>query len=271
MKAKSQVMTADGFDRSVAEKMPRMKKLEDPLVQEQEQEVQPLEEAYAEVIQEKRAPEIQTEKRVVFEPPRAAAESDQDLGVLRLIEDLHTQLLASSRAKKALEMDLASYQKTIHQWAQDNKDLRNQLEEAKRELQGFKEIHSESIYLKEENEDALEKIQEFQQELRKLKENLAKATQERDEAMGRVQGLESQLDQSELFKIKGRMKEREASHFSEENRELQSKLEEALAKNVEIDKKYEALKRSFSEVKESLTLLRDSYKKNYYSPSEITD
>jgi len=271
MRAKSLVMTADGFDRSVAEKMPRMKKLEDPLVQEQEEAYQPLEEAYPEVVQEKRSPEIQSEKRVVFEPPKATTESDQDLGVLRLIEDLHTQLLVSSRGKKALEMDLAAYQKTIHQWAQDNKDLRSQLEEAMKELQGFRETHSESIYLKEENEEALDKIQEFQQELRKMKENLAKATQERDEAMGRVQELESQLDHSELVKIKGRMKEREASHFSEENQELQSKLEEALAKNVEIERKHEALKRSFNEVKESLTLLRDSYKKNYYNPSETVD
>ncbi|MDI7259036.1 MAG: hypothetical protein QME90_03835 [Thermodesulfobacteriota bacterium] len=271
MKAKSQVMTADGFDRSVAEKMPRMKKLEEPLLMDQEEEFQPLEEDHPEVIQEKRSPKIQTEKKVIFEPPKAAAESEQDLGVLRLIEDLHTQLLVSSRAKKALEMDLATDQKAIHQLAQDNKGFRNQLEEARKELQGFREAHSESIYLKEENEEALEKIQEFQQELRGMRESLTKTVKERDEALSRIQELESQLNQNELVKIKGRMKEREASHFSEENRGLQSKLEEALAKNVEIERKYETLKRSFNEVKESLTLLRDSYKKNYYHLSETAD
>jgi chromosome segregation ATPase len=272
MKAKTQVLTADGFDRSVAEKMPRMKKLGEPLPQELEGDFQSLEEDHPDMNQGISSPEQPTEKRVIFEPPRAAAaESGQDLDVLRLIEDLHTQLLVSSRAKKALEMDLTSYQKTIHQLAQDNRDLRNQLEIERKELQRFREAHSESIYLKEENEDAFQKIQEFQQELKGNKEDLTKAVRERDEALNRIRELESQMDQNELVKIKGRMKEREASHFHEENRELQSRLEEALAKNTDIGRKYEALRRSFSEVKESLTLLRDSYKKNYYNLSETPD
>ncbi len=272
MKAKTQVLTADGFDRSVAEKMPRMKKTGELLPQELEEDFHPLEEDHADVHQETGAPEQPTEKRVIFEPPRAAtAESGQDLDVLRLIEDLHTQLLVSSRAKKTLEMDLASYRKTIHQLTQDNRDLRNQLEIEKKELQRFREAHSESVYLKEENEDAFQKIQELQQELKGIKENLTRAAGKRDEALSRIQELESQADQNDLVKIKGRMKEREASHFHEENRELQSQLEEALAKNTEIERKYEALRRSFGEVKESLTLLRDSYKKNYYSLPDTPD
>ena len=103
------------------------------------------------------------------------------------------------------------------------------------------------------------------------KEILTKTVREKEEALGRVQDLESQMDQNELVRIKGKMKEREASHFHEESRELQSRLEESLAKNAEIEKKYEALKRSFGEVKESLTLLRDSYKKSYYNLSETPD
>ena len=221
--------------------------------------------------QEVKPQEKPLEKKPIFEPSRAATESIQDLDVLRLIEDLHTQLLVSSRAKKALEMDVASQQKTIHQLAQDNKDLRIQLDAERKELQGFREAHAESIYLKEENEEALQKIQEFQQELKGAKEILTKTVREKEEALGRVQDLESQMDQNELVRIKGKMKEREASHFHEESRELQSRLEESLAKNAEIEKKYEALKRSFGEVKESLTLLRDSYKKSYYNLSETPD
>jgi DNA repair exonuclease SbcCD ATPase subunit len=271
MKIKTQVMTTDGFDRSVAEKMPKMRKSEEPLLQEQEEELRPLEEDRPEVIQEIRLPEKPTEKRAIFEPSRVAIKSGQDLDVFRLIEDLHTQLLVSSRAKKALEMDLTSHQKTTHQFAQDNKDLRTELEAERKELQRFREAHAESIYLKEENEEALQKIREFQQELKSMKENLTKTVRERDEALGRTGELESQMDQNELVKIKGRLNEREASHFHEENRELQSRLEEALAQNAEMERKYEALKRSFNEVKESLTLLRDSYKKNYYNPSGTPD
>jgi len=271
MKIKPQVMTADGFDRSVAEKMPKMRKLEQPLLKEQVEEFEFLEEDRPEVIQEIRPQEKPLEKQVMVEPSRTAVESGQGMDVFRLIEDLHTQLLASGRAKKAFEMDIASQQKTIHQLAQDNKDLRIQLEAEKKELQRFREAHAESIYLKEENEEALRKIHELQQELQGLRDQLTKILREKEEALRRIQELESQMDQNELVRIKGKMKEREALYFHEENKELQFRLEEVLAKNAELEKKYEALKRSFGEVKESLTLLRDSYKKNYYNLSDSPD
>ena len=268
MKLKSQVMPADGFDKNVAEKMPKIRGVEEPFPSGLRGEPQPLEENRTEVIPERESSEKQTERKVVFEPPKRAVEFESDHDVLRLIEDLHTQLLVSSRAKKALEMDLASHQKTVHQLSQDNKDLRNQLENLEKDLQGLRETHSESIYLKEENEEALERIREFQQELRDLKEILAGTTKERDEALNQLHELESQMEQNELHKIKGKMKEREASHFYEENQDLQSKLEEALTQNMELEKKYESLKRSFNEVKESLTFLRDTCKRNYYNLSE---
>ena len=63
-----------------------------------------------------------------------------------------------AQTKRALEMDLSSYQKTIHQLAQDNQELRRQLETLTKEHQSLKEFQSESIYLQEENADALERI-----------------------------------------------------------------------------------------------------------------
>ncbi len=267
-------MTADGFDRSVAEKMPKMKKWEDPLLREQEEVFQPPEEKPHEVVEKVRSSESSekwVEKKAFFDSSKTMRETGQDVDVFRLVEDLHTQLLVSSRTQKALEMDLTAKQKTIQQLAQDNRELRNQLELEKKESQRFREIHAESVYLKEENEEALLKIQELQQELKRTKEHLDKALKEKDEVFNRVHELESQIDQNEVIKIKGKMKEREASHFFEENLELRSRLEEALARNTELENRYHALKRSFNEVKESLTLLRDSYRKNYYSLTEPSE
>jgi len=271
MKPRSQVIMADGFDKNVAEKMPKIRKLEEPLPLNLEIESQPLEDDHHEVIQEMRSAEKQPEKEVIFEPPKRGTETEPNLDVMRLIEDLHGQLLVSGRTKRALEMDITSHQKTIHQLARDNKDLRSQLEEMRKELQRLKEIQSESIYLSEENTDALERIKEFQQELREMNEASARTTQERNEALSRIQDLESQMEQNEVLKIKGKLKEREASHFSEENRELQFKLEETLSQNMDLERKYETLRKSFNEVRESLTLLRDSCKTNYYNLSEIPE
>jgi chromosome segregation ATPase len=267
MKARS--LMVDGFDKNVAEKMPKIKKSEEPLPSGMEDMSQTMVEDRYEMIQEMQPPERQEEKRPIFQPLKT--ETEQTVDVLSLIEDLHAQLLNSSRIKRALEIDLHSYQKTIHQLTQDNQELRSQLESQRKELQNLKESQSESIYLKEENEDALEKIQKLQHELKEMNEALAKTTQERDGALNQIQDLESQLEQNELLQIKGRLKEREASHFYEENQKLQSRLEEALQQNIELERKYGVLRKSFNEVKESLTFLRDSCKKDYYNPSETPE
>jgi chromosome segregation ATPase len=270
MKPRSQVVTADGFDMNVAEKMPKIRKLEEPHILPLE-EPQPLKEDHHELIPEMSSPEKQTERKVIFESPKKGIETEHSLDVLKLIEDLHAQLLASAQTKRALELELTSYKKSIHQLVQDNQELRRQWETLNREHQKLKELQSESIYLQEEHADALERIKEFQQELREMRETLTKATQEKEEAFDRIRDLESQMEQSEVIKIKGKLKEREASIFSEEIRELQSKLEEALAQNMDLERKYETLKKSFSEVRESLTFLRDSCKASYYNVSESAE
>jgi DNA repair exonuclease SbcCD ATPase subunit len=251
--------------------MPKIKKLEETFPSDAESVLQPVNQDPYRIIHEAGSSERQEEKgqeekTIAFQPPKA--EMEQTVDVLKLIEDLHTQLLVSGRIKKALEMDLHSYQKTVHQLTQDNQDLRNQLENQRKEFQNLKEFQSESTYLKEENEDALERIQGLQQELKEMNEALTKSIQERDGALSRIQDLESQLEQNELLQIKGRLKEREASHFYEESQKLQSQLEKTLSQNLDLERKYEVLKRSFNEVKESLTLLRDSCRKDYYNLSE---
>lgn len=264
MKFRGQTITGDGFDKIVAEKMPKIKQQEEPSPSDHKVEFQELHEFHQDI----RPLEKRTEMKIKLSSSKERIEGEQNLDVLGLIEDLHAQLLASSRTKKALEMDLSSSQKTIHQFAQDNKELRSHQEALRKEIQGLKEIQSESTYLMEENTDALDKIREFQQELKTMKESLVKTVQEKKDALDRIRELESQLEQNDLFKIKGRLKEREASHLSEENRDLQSRLEEALTQNMELQGKHEALKKSFNEVKESLTLLRDACKSNYYNLSE---
>ncbi len=268
MKPRSQVVTADGFDTNVAEKMPKIKKLEEPLPSPVEAEPQTLTEDPFKPVPEMRIPERQTERKVIFESPKKGVGAEQGLDVLKLIEDLHAQLLASAQTKRALELDLTSYKKSIQQLAQDNQELRRQVETLNREHQRLKESQSESIYLQEENADALQRIKALQQELREMKEVLASATREREEAFDRIRDLESQIEQSEVVKIRGKLKEREASLFSEENRELQSRLEEALTLNKDLEAKYETLRKSFNEVRESLTFLRDSCKASYYNLSE---
>lgn len=259
MKARSELLEGDGFDKNVAEKMPKMKKLEQPFQATIEKD-QLLEREASEKITEEHV-----EKETIFEIPKRDVLLDQNGEIKRLIEDLHTQLLVYAQTKKALEMDLKTREKTIHLLTKDNQNLRQEIEELNNELKRLREIQTEWIYLKEENIDALERIQKFQQELKGLKEALDETTKQRDEALLRIKELESKLEGEELLKIKGKLKERELVYLSEENQRLQSKLDEAISRNTDLEEKYNTLKKSFNEVKESLTLLRDSCKKDYYN------
>lgn len=271
MKVKSQMIADDGFDKNVAEKMPKVKRQEEFSPRDLEAAIHPLEDDQAGMIQEVRSLEKEVEKEVVLPPPKSSPETDKSSDVSRLIEDLHTQLLALGRTKRGLETDLASNQNINHRLAQDNRELRDRLENLSREIEKLKEIQAESTYLKEENADALERIQEFQQELRTIKETLELTARERNEAQSRIHDLESQIQQSEILRVKGRLKEREASHFAEENEELRARLEEILAQNTDLERKYANMRKAFNEVRESLTLLRDSCKANYYNLSETSE
>jgi chromosome segregation ATPase len=271
MKARGQFVVGngfDGFDKNVAEKMPKIRKEEEgPPVPPVSEETSPAHEASRRI----EVPEKPAEKKAISPPPSDERVGEGEREVLKLIEDLHGQLLVSNRTKRALEIDLVSSQKTIRQLAGENKALEVRVEGLKKELQRSAEIESELAYLEEENEDALGRITAFQGELRGVKEALAKATGERDQALAQIKLLEAKIEQNDLLRIKGRLKEREASHFSEENEELRKRLEHALTLNVELDEKYGVLKKSFNEVKESLTLLRDACKTTYYTPSESSE
>jgi chromosome segregation ATPase len=235
MKLRDPMLISDGFEKSVAEKMPRVKREEERPFSPVKTEPPPPLEAPVEALP------IEFEPEMKGTPP------------------------LPSQTRRALEVDVATSRKTIQQYAEDNRDLRHQIENLKKELQRLKDLQTETAYLKEENTDALEKIQEFQQEVRTLNEALAQVTQEREEAFRRVSGLESHSEHVEILRIKEKMREKEASQFADENRALRSKLEETLTQNIDLERKYEELKRSFNEIKESLTFLRDSCKTEYYN------
>ena len=269
MKFRDQRVVNDGFEKNVAEKMPRIRKSDDVVFPEPPGPPPPSSVEPPDIHPVGPEPEPKTpEKRVLFSTPDETMGQEPTTDVLRIIEDLHTQLLVSTQAKRALEVDLASSRRTVHQYVQDNKDLRHESGELRKEIQKLKELHTEATYLKEENTDALERIKEFQHELRLINETLARVTQERNEATQRSHQLESQLGQADILKIRGKLKEREASQLADENRELRTRLEEVLTQNIDLERRYEEIKKSFQEVKESLTFLRDTCKKNYYNVTE---
>lgn len=267
MKGREQIAFNDGFDRNVAEKMPKIKRQEGfPSFDREPEAPRVDEEPIGPPV-----PEKQPEKKAFLSASKSAPQQEKQVDVLNLIEDLHSQLLVSHRTKRALETDLSFSQKTIQQLVLDNNELGSQLEDLRSELKKLKELQKETTYLKEEHLDAIEKIKQFQLEARTAHEALARTTHERDDALNRLTEHQSQFQEVEVLRIKGKLREKEASHFIEENKELRSRLEELQLQNMELEREYDEMRKSFSEVKESLTLLRDSCRANYYNLSDNPD
>ena len=107
MKPRIQTATADGFDTNVAQKMPKIRKLEEPHTlileqdiprQEKEGDQTPIDDQT--FFPEMSLPEKQAERKAIFESSQKGIASESSLDVLKLIEDLHGQLLASAQTKK---------------------------------------------------------------------------------------------------------------------------------------------------------------------------
>jgi hypothetical protein len=300
MKPRQSFLDDDGFERNVAEKMPRIRKEEERLspfamrppaepardpvpVRIPERDLPAPEPELAKTLAPEAIPAAvlpktpfgETRKPPVEAPaPKVsfrsfreerAAPAEPAAGIGKLIEDLHAQLLSSDRTRRAMEIDLAASRKSVLQLTQENRALRNELREIKEEVQRLKAIQDESIYLEEENEDARERIIALQGELKSLREVLDQAVRDREAIQARVLELEGQVDRTEVHSIRGRLMEREIAHFAEENRKLQESLREALDQKTDLEERHEALRKSFDEVRDSILLLRDSCKTSYYN------
>ncbi len=265
MRVRGQTIADDGFEKNVAEKMPKVKWQEE--LGSPGSEVLPEKDDQLEASPDGRVREGISEKEIPFPPP-PVREKEERPDVSSLIEDLQAELLTLGKAKRALELDLISDRKTIFRLTEENRELRTQVESLKKEIQRLKELETEALYLREENGDALEKIGALREELRSIRGALESAIKERDGLLARIHSLESQAEEREILRIRGKLKEREAFHFAEENRELRARLEGLLSENLDLERKYEEVKRSFLEIRESLALLRDSCKTNLYSLAE---
>jgi DNA repair exonuclease SbcCD ATPase subunit len=304
MKPRQSFLDDDGFERNVAEKMPRIRKEEErvsPFAVRPPAEpvreplpVRPLERDLPLAEPEPaKAPEAvpsaarpETAPAEARKPPseapapkvsfqsfreERAAAAEPLAGIGKLIEDLHGQLLSSDRTRRAMELDLAAARKAVHQLTQENRELRSQLSEIGEEVQRFKTLQEEAAYLEEENEDARERINALQGELKTLRDLLDQAEREREAAQARARDLEGQVDRTGIHSIRGRLMEREIAHFTEENRKLQESLKEVLDQKADLENRHETLRKSFDEVRESILLLRDSCKTSYYNLADGAD
>ena len=95
MKLRDPMLISDGFEKSVAEKMPRVKREEERPFSPVKTEPPPPLEAPVET----RPIEFEPEMKGTPPPPKKSEGKDQNFDVLKLIEDLHNQLLLSSQTR----------------------------------------------------------------------------------------------------------------------------------------------------------------------------
>lgn len=235
---------SNGFERSVARKMPRVRS-------EVEESAEPIRGKSSDVHDQIIHEEVPLEKEVQWD-------------ALSLVADLESQLQAAQDLKAALERDLTSAKKTIDQLFSDNKELRALVEDQESIAPRLQKLEQEITYLEEENSDALIRIQVMRTESEELKENIAKLATERDTALGENRMVKSRMKEEETLRIQIAYLEKERKRSLQRQSELEENLKVALQKNTDLEKECHNLKKAMNEIKQSLLLVRNHAKRGYY-------
>ncbi|HIC92569.1 MAG TPA: hypothetical protein EYP21_11065 [Syntrophaceae bacterium] len=233
---------SNGFDRSVARKMPTVGS------------------KVAEAVKE-----ISSGEKNGRDEKETFSAKDLHMDVLGLVEDLQSQLQATQDIKMALEEDLASAEKTINQLLSDNKELRTLVQDQSNITARLQEMEREITYLEEENSDALLKIHDLQTENKELKEKVATLTTERDEALRERDSFKSRLKEDEALRIQNSYLEKERKRILQKQSELEEQLKAVLEDNAGLEKECHDLKTALKEIKQFLLLVRDHAKYDYYN------
>ncbi len=239
---------SNGFERSVARKMPRVRS-------EVVESVEPV---------RREPPNLHDE--IVHE--EVSLEEEVQWDALSLVADLESQLQAAQDLKAALERDLASAKKTIDQLFLDNKELRALVKDQEKTVPRLQKLEQEITYLEEENSDALIRIQVMRTENEELKERVATLATERDTALNENRMVKSKIKEEETLRIQIAYLEKERKRSLQGQSELEENLKVALQRNTDLEKECHNLKKAMNEIKQSLLLVRNHAKRGYYGIKE---
>jgi len=246
----------DGFDKSVAQKMPRMQKKRpnrpwnvDPVLLNQEVP-EPANPADTHI--EKKPAVQNTEKKV------------DPVKTVETIEELNSDFSQVIIEKKDIQRKLLENTRTLAQAEKENAFLKESLSTIESSSIDSKLLVKEIDFLNEQLDDADYYIQNMVGLLDERTDSLEKETLRRRELEGKFARISSEIQAKAKMDVKISIMERDLSISSARVLELESKLEEEYSKREPLEQEIGELKDALDRVHSSLAHIRLKAKREVY-------
>lgn len=269
----------DGFDRSVAEKMPKIQKKRpnrpwnvDPVlmkVHEEENEPageiasvqaeQPVSELKVEEM-----PELEAPAAVLTEPHHIVPENGNIVKAVETIKDLSSDFTQMIFDRKAIQQELDKTTSAVEHVERENARLRQTISDLEKSTLDSSMLEKEISFLNEQLEDADLYIQNMVNLLERKTETFEQEAIRRKELEGRLDNINKEIHEKAKMDVKVSILERDLSISNTRVFELESKLEEEYQKREPLEQEIVELKDALDRVYSSLAQIRLKAKREVY-------
>jgi len=247
----------DGFDKSVAQKMPRMQKSRpnrpwnvDPVLLPKQESSQTDAPAGSEI---KRKPEVQAEEKKL-DPVKA----------VETIQELNADFSQMIFDKKDIQRKLMESTKTLADTEKENAFLKESISAIENSTVDNKLFEKEIVFLNEQLDDADFYIKNMVGLLDERAQNLEKETIRRKELEEKFARISHDIQAKAKMDVKVSILERDLSINSARVIELESKLEDEYSKREPLELEISELKDALDRVHSSLAHIRLKAKREVY-------
>jgi chromosome segregation ATPase len=259
----------DGFDKSVAERMPKMQKRRpirpwnvDPVLiksqdDHKEKRPEPVSEPVARVIPEAPEPEAMNPEPMVMAQASVAK-------AVETIEDLNTEFSQIIFEKKDIQRKLHENSKVLDVVEKENLSLRQNLAEMEKAAHENTLFEREITFLNEQLEDADFYIQNVVGMLEEKNTSLAVETQKRETLEEKLRVFGRDIQEKAKLDVKVSILEKDLTMTTGRIRELETQLEDEYRKRKPLEDEIVELKMALDKVYSSLSHIRLKAKREVY-------
>lgn len=258
----------DGFDKSVAERMPKMQKRRpirpwnvDPvLIKSQDDHKEKQREPVSEP-----AARVEPAAQVMAEAPAPNVIGQECVAkAVETIEDLNTEFSQIIFEKKDIQRKLHEHSRVLEVVEKENLTLKQNLAELEKAAHENTLFEREIIFLNEQLEDADFYIQNVVGMLEEKNTGLAAETQKREALEGRLRVFGRDIQEKAKLDVKVSILEKDLTVSTGRIRELETQLEDEYRKRKPLEDEIVELKMALDKVYSSLSHIRLKAKREVY-------
>jgi predicted nucleic acid-binding Zn-ribbon protein len=259
----------DGFDRSVAERMPKMQKRRpnrpwnvDPVLIRSQEEVK--EEAKEQPPARAKAAPEPAAQAPEASPVVLGITSDTIARAVETIEDLHSEFSHIIFEKKDIQRKLMEHDRVIEEVGRENSTLRENLADLEKAAGEQKLLHKEITFLNEQIEDADHYIKHVVGMLEEKTAGYDSEVMKNRALEDRLARFSKDIQDKAKLDVKVSILEKDLTLSTSRIRELETCLEEEFRKRKPLEDEIAELKSALDRVYSSLSHIRLKAKREVY-------